>query len=128
MGLNMLRVLQAFSLVVLSLVLCSGCGSNASLESSTSDGSTITTAELKHQLNMEFKRLGIDPTKVAGAAPSGESNAVFDLDAYLYELNPGSGDPPAGIELAWTERAVGDYDMNGEVNVADLTPLGGGFS
>jgi hypothetical protein len=31
--------------------------------------------------------------------------------------------PPTGMELTWTERLIGDYDQNGEVNYSDITPL-----
>ena len=91
-------------------------------------------AQLRQSLNAEFARLGIDPDKVTAAAPSGPDNAVFDLTAKVLDPDgppdgEGGGElPPTGIELRWTERLIGDYDQNGEVNYGDITPLGLHFS
>lgn len=79
--------------------------------------------ELQAQLAQELDRLGIDPDKTPAAAPTGSANAVFDLHAALIDPDGAGGAPPQGIELRWTERLIGDYDQNGEVNGADLTPL-----
>lgn len=75
-------------------------------------------AQLQATLAAEFERLGIDPTKVPVRAPADDANAVFDLEARLLTTSP-----PYEVELTWTERIVGDYDQNSEVNISDLTPL-----
>ena len=49
---------------------------------------------------------------------------MFDLAAAVIDPDGEGGDPPAGIEITWTERCIGDYDQNGLVNASDLTPLG----
>ncbi|HES58286.1 MAG TPA: hypothetical protein ENO21_02535, partial [Firmicutes bacterium] len=55
---------------------------------------------------------------------------MFDLTATVLDPDGppdgvGGGElPPTGIELRWTERLIGDYDQNGEVNYSDITPLG----
>ena len=119
------KALWQFAILLLTVcifALNGGCSSNSALKDRTPGDSSPTIAELKTHLSAEFARLGIDPLRVVATAPSGPENAVFDLDAYLLEVNP--GDPPTGIELAWTERAIGDYDQNGEVNIADLSGLG----
>jgi len=73
---------------------------------------------MENYLDQEFNRLGIDQTRVAAAAPAGDANAVFDLQAEIY-----TGDPPI-ISFSWTERALGDYNQDGLVSVNDLTPIG----
>lgn len=57
--------------------------------------------------------------KVTSRPPTGAKNVIPDLAV---------SDAGAGlVSLAWTQRNVGDYDFNGEVNIADLTPLGQHF-
>src|SRR5689334_17974011 len=113
--------------VLLLLALLSACGSGRGGALDLSASSTAGTAsvpqqrtaptpppdapgskELEALLRQEFERLGIDPNKVAAKAPEGDDNAVFDLRAAFF-------DTKKGIVLSWTERMVGDYDMNGEV-------------
>ncbi len=52
---------------------------------------------------------------------------MFDLVATRVDPDGEGPLPPTGIELSWTEQMVGDYDQNGEVNFADITPLGLNF-
>jgi hypothetical protein len=65
----------------------------------------------------EFK-LG-NGTRIVSKPPIYEDNVVTDLTAT--ELDP------SHVRLAWTEVNKGDYDFNGEVNLADLNPLAVGF-
>ena len=48
--------------------------------------------------------------------PVGPQNLIDDL---LIQPAP----DPDQTDLAWTEFNIGDFDFNGEVNLADLTPL-----
>ncbi|MEZ5338111.1 MAG: PKD domain-containing protein [bacterium] len=73
-------------------------------------------AELQRILSSELERLGKDPERTTVQAPSGADNAVFDLVVSYRSTR-------SGATLHWTERMIGDYDMNGEVNAADLTPI-----
>ena len=102
--------------------LLAGCGGSAKLSSAPAAGRP-SPARLQQLLAAEFARLGIDPGKVAAQAPTGGDNAVFDLRVELSDTDGPDGMPPL-IELSFTERLLGDYDQNGEVNIADLTPLG----
>jgi thiol-disulfide isomerase/thioredoxin len=43
------------------------------------------------------------------------------VNAVNLEISPVDG---SNVMLSWDEKNVGDYDNNGEVNVADITPLG----
>jgi hypothetical protein len=84
--------------------------------------------QLQQQLQAELARLGKGEKTPAGA-PAGGANAVFDLAATAIDPDgppdgQGGGElPPTGIALSWTERLLGDYDQNGQVNVPDLVPL-----
>jgi hypothetical protein len=85
------------------------------------------TLELTARLRQELKTLGKDPQRTVAAAPQGADNSVFDLtavqlDAAGQPLPPGQPGP-GGVRLNWTERLLGDYDQNGEVNAADIQPL-----
>jgi PKD repeat protein len=58
--------------------------------------------------------------RTASTPPSGAANAVADLTI----VAAGEG----RMRLDWTEMNVGDYNVNGAVEVADLTPLGVNFN
>jgi hypothetical protein len=108
---------------LLCLVSCSqflSSNNDPSLEAAFKSPSPSTFA---NQLQTEFRRLGIDPNKTAAQAPSGIDNAPFDLKVSAIDPDGLGGNPPTGVSLSWTERLLGDYDQNGEVNVADLAPL-----
>jgi len=51
----------------------------------------------------------------AAAAPEGSNNRVQDLD-----VSPVGADT---YHLQWTERNMGDYNVDGTVNIADITPI-----
>jgi thiol-disulfide isomerase/thioredoxin len=53
--------------------------------------------------------------QVSAEAPTGSANAVDDLTIVSQDSSTAS--------LRWTEKNVGDYDNNSEVNIADLSPL-----
>lgn len=106
----------------LALILGGGCGPAAQTA-----GQDSLQVRLEQQLQSEFTRLGIDPAKVTAEAPSGPECAVFDLSVQVIDPDGEGGDPPTGVELNFSERAIGDYDQNGEVNTSDLTPLGANF-
>jgi outer membrane protein assembly factor BamB len=53
-----------------------------------------------------------------GQAPLGKGSVVRDLFV---------SDNGAGGHLTWTYRNQGDYDLNGEVNISDLTPIAAHF-
>ncbi|MCB1217793.1 hypothetical protein KDL44_10385 [bacterium] len=88
------------------------------------DQTSALQQELESRLLSELARLGKDPDRVVAAAPQGAGNAVFNLTAAVDDPDGPGGDPPLGIDLSWTARVVGDYDQNGEVGIADITPLG----
>jgi len=117
--------------LILAGLIAAGCGGGSSgtiTAGTTPPTPTGTPApaveELQDMLLAEFDRLGIDPEKVIAAAPSGDKNAVFDLQAEVVDPDGDGPLTPTGIELTWTERLTGDYDMNGMVGVSDLTPIG----
>ncbi|MCB1220520.1 MAG: hypothetical protein H7A35_03380 [Planctomycetales bacterium] len=66
-----------------------------------------------------LQSLAGQPDRNPSALPSGPENLVDDL-----AITPDGN----GAILSWTYRNVGDYDLNGEVNISDLTPLGQNFS
>lgn len=73
-------------------------------------------AGLYEQLKAELLRaVAQNPKGMAAGAPVGAENRIADLAARY---------AGAGYRLSWSYRNRGDYDLNGEVNAADLTPLG----
>src|SRR5690606_12318193 len=102
----------------------SGCGAQGSHEQDSAKvQATGAYPELEELLQNELQRLDRLSNRDSASAPNGISNAVFDLSASLVEQQLAEQQPLA-VRLSWTERSIGDYDGNGEVNVADLTPLG----
>lgn len=78
--------------------------------------------QLEKMLYRELADIGIDPGKTASEPPS-QGSEVFDLEAVPVDPDGNGPLDPTGYRLTWTERLVGDYDQNSEVNVADLSPL-----
>jgi PKD repeat protein len=91
------------------LALAAACG-RVVMEPSQPDHQ----ADLRLRLQSDLARLGKDIAHVPAKAPT-QGNEVFDLVAV-----PAAG----GYRLTWTEKLVGDYDLNGLVNIGELTPLG----
>jgi len=128
---------RRWELLVLWLVstVLAGChsGSSVALKPGDNDVGPPSVAELEARLHAELQRLGKEAAdgsiKVAAGAPKGAGGAVFDLTAALIDPDgppdgQGGGEqPPTGIELRWTERFAGDYDMNGVVGLSDITPI-----
>src|SRR5690606_7011804 len=75
---------------------------------------------LEGLLSTELARLGKDPQRTAMAAP-GNGGKVFNLRANLVDAD--EDEEGESVDLSWVYRNVGDYDLNGLVNVSDLTPL-----
>jgi PKD repeat protein len=65
--------------------------------------------------SLRFERQPMQESRSAAQAPSDLASQSMPL------FDPLSG------ELSWLYRNTGDYDQNGEVNIADLTPLGKNF-
>ena len=121
-----LRGVSTAAALLICAALCGACAALSGRQDAP-DGSTPTLEQLKAGLDAEFARLGIEPDKVAAKAPSGSGNFVFDLASSVLDPDGAGPGPPTMIVLNWAERALGDYDQNGEVNIGDLTPLGQKF-
>ncbi|MBN2081919.1 PKD domain-containing protein [bacterium] len=126
-----MRRLLVLGLLILLAMVClaaPGCGSRqsggAGIPVMPSGTEAPSPAELEALLAAELARLGVDPAKAAAAAPQGETNRVFNLEAAVVDPDGHGGGFPSEIILAWTERCVGDYNQDGLVGVSDLTPLG----
>lgn len=137
------------SSVVAGLVLSSaGCGRNTPATSGTSSvhaiyasgslGRQHTSAEYSAALAAAQSAqcpAGVDPNvygqlraallsalqaqvdgRGASALPGGNENQLDDVSV----ADLGAGD----YQMTWTYKNRGDLDLNGEVNVADLTPIG----
>lgn len=107
------------------LLLLSSCGDAGLLplygqaEPAAQPDGPPSIEQLERMLHSELARLGVDGAKGASRAP-GETAAVFDLTA----VKTDAGDEePAGVYLSWTYRSPGDYDLNGEVNISDLSSI-----
>jgi len=115
---------RCIPILVMAAVLAALAGCAGGAANAPAAGDSPTLAQLQASLDQEFARLGIDPDRVTAAVPHGPENAVFDLTATLVDPDGAGGEPATGVLLNFSERAVGDYDENGEVNASDLTPLG----
>ena len=78
-------------------------------------------AALWRELKTELTRVlaAVDAEHAVSAAPSDALSKVPDL-----VVGPGAG---GAAEFTFSYRCTGDYDQNGEVNIADLTPVGVNF-
>ena len=56
-----------------------------------------------------------DNLRSGSAVPDGPANEIYDLAV---------DGTSSQYEFSWTYHNVGDYDRNGETNIADLTPIG----
>lgn len=77
---------------------------------------------LTSKLETELLALGKDISSTTSEVPSG-SNAPVDVQAVILDADGNGSTPPYGVQLRWVERLLGDYDQNGEVNLADLSVL-----
>lgn len=117
------------AILVAALLALSGCGthrgSQQMLESGAPDAVLLVDSlplpegvsgplwdELRATLATEMERFG--SLRRAASAPVNEINKVPDFAA---ELDGGS------VQFNWSYRNTGDYDLNGEVNVSDLTQI-----
>ena len=57
--------------------------------------------------------------KAASRAPTGKLNQVQWIYAYQFE----NTEAEPQVEVTWRYRNAGDYDLDGEVSIADFTPL-----
>jgi len=72
--------------------------------------------ELKDALEEALLAQGID--RMVSTPPTGESNRVDPLNYYIEDVE--------GTDhyfLTWLLRSLGDYDLNGRVEIADITPM-----
>lgn len=72
--------------------------------------------ELKQGLRTMLKQ---GPAKYASSPPTGLLNQIQDLTTGIDDLGN------EGIQ--WNYKNAGDYDLNSEVNISDLTPIGQHF-
>lgn len=121
-------------LAILLVLFISACGSGSSpklLEATQGEqvgdipvvNQVVPTEDaLRKSLVDQLEQLGIDPNHIVSSAPTVGSE-VIDLSAVPIDPDGPGPDPPTGYLLDWTERLTGDYDMNGEVNLTDITPI-----
>jgi len=72
--------------------------------------------ELKDALKRELLAHGID--RAVCTPPTGDNNRVDPLNYYIEDVE--------GTDhyfLTWRYRCLGDYDLNGEVGIPDITPI-----
>src|SRR4030042_3590585 len=101
----------------------SGLSSNRSAYSSELDA--LATPDgvdpvLFEQLKMALEQalLARGNNRAVSAPPTGNNNRVDPLNYHIEEI--------AGTDhyvLTWRYRSLGDYDLDGEVSITDVTPL-----
>ena len=76
-------------------------------------------AQIKDELEKQLSAKGLSKSATAGKftskPPTGEANRVTDLTL----IDNGDGT----YTLTWTYKNVGDYNQDGTVDIADITPL-----
>jgi hypothetical protein len=122
---NLIGIAVAIAAVALGCLACSQQGSKglerpsdalAAVSAPTGVGPDIwkkLTAELARVLKVEGTQ------KRVSAAPTGKGSAPGGF--WL------ASDGGTGADASWYYRNQGDYDLNGEVNIADLTQVGLAF-
>lgn len=109
---------------ILAMLLLAGCTAGSyPISEDRYDADRPAMQELLAMLEGELARLGVDPQRAVSAPPSGEENAVFDL-----AIDSIGSTWPRECRFSFTEQQAGDYDLNGQVGVSDLTPLGAHFN
>ena len=112
-------------LLILLLLYCCACGGSESAAPQPQAGLAAppagVDAGLWQDLNSELQRVleASGRERSVSAVPSEPGNRVTQIGV------EDSGD--GGVNVGWYYRNIGDYDLNGEVNIADLTPVGVGF-
>jgi hypothetical protein len=76
-----------------------------------------TFAELKSALRAMLEQM--PPARFTSTPPTGPANKIMDLTTGIDD------DGNEGIQ--WNYLNVGDYDLNSEVNISDITPIGQHF-
>jgi hypothetical protein len=134
---NSAFALRAFIMFVtaafaVSLISCSGAKTTGPASSFSADRSAFSSEldalevpegvdpalfkELKDALEEALLARGID--RMVSTPPTGESNRVDPLNYYIEDVE--------GTDhyfLTWLLRSLGDYDLNGRVEIADITPM-----
>lgn len=117
--------------LILLLAACSGGAKSGVLPAaqmdqpgqSTEQAQTVPP-ELSAKLMAELKRVlatrGI--TLDANGNPLGKAVSAIPARDYITPVK--ANDAFGGTDLTWFYNQTGDYDLNGEVNAADLTPIG----
>jgi len=119
---------RACSLITI-LVVCAALSCGVVRQGGPGGGGKAapSPAEMQRILYAELARLGVDPARAASAAPLGKTDFTFDLGADVVDPDGAGPLPPTELVLQWTERLIGDYDQNGEVNLSDLAPIASRF-
>jgi len=129
-----MRLIAIVGLVGALFLLLAGCSGSSqqefratpqtALPVQKNEPSRPVSPELSAKLLAELRRVlaqrGI--TLDAHGKPVGK--AVSALPARDYITPVQVGDPFGGTDLSWFYNQRGDYDLNGEVNASDLTPIG----
>ena len=121
--------LIVFAVTGLIAIGCAGGGGSAGLTTegvaTLQEQATPSLVDMEQVLQAELERLGKSAMQAGVySPPSGAANIPFDLHALLIDPDGEGGADALGVQLTWTERLVGDYNMDGLVNASDLTPLG----
>ena len=129
-----LRVFVAYAIAAFALLLvsCSGAKTTGPAFNVSADQSTFSSeldalevpegvdpalfGELKDALEEALLARGID--RMVSTPPTGESNRVDPLNYYIEDVEGADH-----YFLTWLLRSLGDYDLNGRVEIADITPM-----
>lgn len=116
--------------VVLIMVICVSCGGQSNSVRETPSGSQIEAAVPGTETVSPTLQASLEDALDEALLEAGRTRATRSA-----AIGPGSSSPdlvilestPTELIAIWSYRNQGDYDLNGEVNVSDLTPLGQNF-
>jgi hypothetical protein len=111
----------------LLLLLAAACGGTQPVGDSAPDATAPMMEQLSSLLAAELAARGIDPARTTSRPPAFTGNQPFDLQVEIIDPDGEGPMPEASFRLTWTERLTGDYNQDGVVGLADLTPIAQNF-
>ena len=111
--------------LLISLLLCAACAGRAASGTADIAAAAIAdqppaAAELDQLLTVELARLAAEGRQSSKVAWGEDCRALYGTAEYEGADWPV---PPDKLVITWVEQFTGDYDQDGQITPADLTPI-----